>query len=73
MKITGSIGNFSGRRFALKKWTVKMNPTARRASSLWTMIATLKTQPGSARAKKVGNHSKSPEPPMMATPQKTAQ
>jgi hypothetical protein len=31
---------------------VKMNPTAA-ASSLWTMMATLKIQPGSQRAKNV--------------------
>ena len=31
---TRSIGNFSGRRCVLKKWTVKMNPVANNASSL---------------------------------------
>src|SRR6266540_781444 len=73
VKMTGSMGNFSGRRWPLKKWIVKMKPTASRASSLWTMIATLKIQPGSMRAKKVGNHRSSPVAPMMETPQKTAQ
>ncbi len=70
--MTGSIGNFSGRRWPLKKWIVKMKPVASRASSLWMMMATLKTQPGRTRAKKVGNHRSSPELPMMAMPQNTA-
>src|SRR3990172_8734686 len=33
VKITRSIGNFSGRKWLLKKWMVKMNQTAKRASS----------------------------------------
>ena len=46
VNITSSIGNFSGRRFSLKKWIVKMKTTARRASSPWITVAMLKTQPG---------------------------
>ena len=34
VKITGSIGNLSGRKWVLKKWMVKMKPEASRASSL---------------------------------------
>jgi len=35
VKMVVSMGNFSGRRWVLKKCTVKMKPVASRASSLW--------------------------------------
>ncbi|MBK6980898.1 MAG: hypothetical protein IPH30_04835 [Betaproteobacteria bacterium] len=73
MKITVSIGNFSGRRWPLKKWMVKMKPTARSASSPCTTVAMLKIQPGRKAANCTGNQSMRPEPPMMNMPQKTAQ
>ena len=60
VKITVSIGNFSGRKWVLKKWIVKMNPTASSASSLWTIVAMLSSQPGRSRVKNVGNHRSSP-------------
>ena len=72
VKITVSMGNFSGRKCVLKKCTVKMKATASSASSLWTMVAMLIDQPGSRRVKKVGNHSTRPVLPITATPQKTA-
>ncbi|MBK9675758.1 MAG: hypothetical protein IPO82_11250 [Betaproteobacteria bacterium] len=73
LKITVSIGNFSGRRWPLKKWKVKMKPTASSASSPWTSVAMLNIQPGRKLAKNTGNHSSSPDPPMMNIPQNTAQ
>ena len=73
MKITMSIGNFSGRRWLLKKWIVKMKATASRASSPWIRSATLKSHPGRIFENSHGNQSRSPEPPMMNIPQKTAQ
>ena len=54
VKITVSMGNFSGRKWVLKKCTVKMKPTASSASSLWMVVATLIAQPGSTRVKNVG-------------------
>jgi len=57
----------------LKKWIVKMNPTANNASSPCTSRAMLNIHPGSSFEKNNGNHSIRPEPPMMAIPQKTAQ
>ena len=72
VKMTGSRGNFSGRRWVLKKWMVKMNTTAKRASSLWMMVATLMAQPGISLVKKTGNQSTSPDRPMITTPQNTA-
>ncbi|MND03554.1 hypothetical protein D3C83_234270 [compost metagenome] len=56
----------------MKKWTVKINPTASRASSLWMMVATLMAQPGRRRVKNSGNQSTSPVEPMTAIPQNTA-
>ena len=72
VKITGSIGNLSGRKWVLKKWMVKMNATASSASSEWMIVATLTAHPGMSRVKKTGNHRRSPVDPMMKTPQKTA-
>ena len=69
---TVSMGNLSSRKWVLKKCTVKMNPTASRASSLWMMVATLIIEPGSSRVKNSGNHSNNPVVPMTATPQNTA-
>ena len=46
VKMTGSIGNLSGRKCVLKKWIVKMKPTASSASSLWIIVATLMAHPG---------------------------
>ena len=66
------MGNLPGRKWVLKKWTVKMNPEASSASSLWTMIATLKTQPGRNLPKNSGNQSIRPDPPMANMPQNTA-
>ena len=73
VKITVSIGNFSGLKWPLKKWIVKMNPTASRASSPCTSSAAEKTRPGTTFANSSGNQSISPEPPMIAMPQNTAQ
>ncbi len=50
-----------------------MNATASSASSPCTSDAMLNIHPGRNFAKKTGNHSSSPEPPMIAIPQKTAQ
>ena len=72
VKITVSMGNFSGRKCVLKKCTVKMKPTASSASSLWMMVATLMNEPGRSCVKSVGNQSSSPVEPIMATPQNTA-
>ena len=73
VKITMSMGNFSGRRWVLKKCTVKMKPVASSASSLWMMVATLiRNQPGRKRVKNSGNQSVSPVEPMTTMPQKTA-
>ena len=72
MKITGSIGNLSGRKCVLKKWMVKMKPTASSASSLWMIVATLIDQPGMTRVKSSGNQSAKPVEPITSTPQKTA-
>ena len=60
VKITGSIGNLSGRKWVLKKWIVKMKPAASSASSLWMIVATLIDQPGRMRVKNSGNQSRSP-------------
>ena len=57
----------------LKKWMVKMKPTASSASSPWISIAMLKIQPGTTVANTVGNQSIRPDPPMMNMPQNTAQ
>jgi len=73
VKITGSIGNFSGRRWLLKKWIVKMKPAASRPSSPCTSSATLNQDPGRIREKNSGNHSIRPEPPITPMPQNTAQ
>ena len=54
LKMTKSIGNFSGRPWVLKKWTVKMKPVASSASSEWTMVATLNAQPGRKHAEEFG-------------------
>ena len=70
--ITGSIGNYSGRKWTLKKWNVKMNPAASRASSECTINEMLMIQPGSQRVKNSGNHIMSPLKPITATPQNTA-
>ncbi len=72
MKITGSMGNLSGRKCVLKKCTVKMKPVASNASSEWMMVATLMNQPGKMCVKNSGNQSIRPEKPIMPTPQKTA-
>ena len=56
----------------MKKCTVKMKPVASSASSLWMMVATLMSQPGSKRVKSSGNHSISPVEPMTTMPQNTA-
>jgi len=72
VKITRSMGNFSGRRWVLKKWTVKMNPVASRASSLWMMVATLRNQPGTKRVANSENQSSAPVDPITTMPQKTA-
>ena len=72
VKITVSIGNFSGRKWVLKKWTLKMKHTASSASSLWMVVATLTIQPGMTRVKNVGNHRIRPVTPITATPQNTA-
>jgi len=71
VKITVSIGNFSGRRCVLKKWTVKMKPVASSASSLWMMVATLSAQPGRKRVTNTGNQRARPVPPITTMPQKT--
>ena len=73
VKITVSIGNFSGRRWPLKKWNVKMKPTASSASSPCTSAAMLNIQPGRSLEKNTGNQSSSPDPPMISIPQNTAQ
>ncbi len=73
MKITVSIGNFAGRTWPLKKWKVKMKPTASSASSPCTSAAMLNIQPGRSFEKNTGNQSSSPEPPMITIPQNTAQ
>ena len=70
--MTVSIGNFSMRKWVLKKWIEKMKPAASSASSEWMMCAMLITQPGMNRVKNAGNHRMRPEEPMMATPQNTA-
>ena len=57
VKTTVSMGNFSGRRCVLKKCTVKMNPVASSASSLWMMVATLMT----ATRQKAGEEDREPE------------
>lgn len=67
-----SIGNFSSRKWVLKKWMVKMKPAASSASSECTIRATLMIQPGRKRVKNVGNHMTSPDRPMANTPQNTA-
>ena len=74
VNITGSIGNTPGRKWVLKKWIVKIKPAARRASSLWIIVATLTNQPGSLKilVKSSGNHSKRPLKPITGIPQKTA-
>ncbi len=66
------MGNLSGRKCVLKKWIVKMNPTASNASSLWRMVATFTHHPGKKFVKNSGNHSSRPVDPMMNIPQKTA-
>src|SRR4029079_6672296 len=73
VKITMPIGTSSGRRWLLKKWIVKMNPTASSASSPCTSSAMLTSHPVMPRANATGNQSSRPEPPMIAMPQKTAQ
>ena len=70
---TVSIGNLSGRMWPLKKWNVKMKPTASSASSPWISAAMLNIQPGSTWEKNTGNQSSSPDPPMIIIPQNTAQ
>ena len=72
VKITVSMGNFSGRKCVLKKCTTKMKLMASRASSLWMVVATLTAQPGTMRVKSSGNQSRRPVPPITATPQNTA-
>ncbi len=72
MKITGSIGNLSGRKWVLKKWIVKMKPTASKRLVGWMMVATLIDQPGSRRVKSSGNHRTRPVEPITNTPQNTA-
>jgi hypothetical protein len=71
--MTVSIGNFSGLRWPLKKWIVKMKTTARSASSPCTRSATLNRSPGRNRAQNFGAQRISPEPPMIPMPQNTAQ
>ncbi len=72
VKTTVSIGNFSGRRWVLKKCTVKMKPVASSASSQWMMVATLMSQPGQEAREETGNQSMSPVEPITKMPQKTA-
>ena len=62
VKITRSIGNFSGRMCPLKKWIVKMKPTASSASSPWISIAMLKTQPGSSQREERRKPEQQPRP-----------
>jgi len=49
-----------------------MKPAARSASSLWMTVATLNAQPGKNCPKNDGNHRKSPDTPIIPTPQNTA-
>src|ERR1039457_7165821 len=49
VKMTVSMGNFSGRKWVLKKCTTKMKLTASRASSLWMVVATFTIRPGTTR------------------------
>ena len=72
VNMTVSIGNFEGRKWVLKKWTVKIKPEANRASSECTIAAMFSTHPGRKRAKNSGSHSIRPESPMANIPQKTA-
>ena len=58
------MGNFSGRMWVLKKWMVKMNPTASNASSLWMMVATFRSQPGRNLVKNSENQRKIPVEPI---------
>jgi len=44
--MTVSIGNFEGRKWVSKKWTVKIKPEIRSAMSEWTIVAMLRTHPG---------------------------
>jgi hypothetical protein len=71
-KITVSIGNFSMRKWVLKKWKVKMKPAASSASSECTTSAMLMTQPGMKPVKNFGNHMIRPDTPIAKMPQKTA-
>ena len=68
-----SSGNLSGRKWLLKKCTVKRNTAARNASSPCAIIATLNTQPGRKAAVSAGNHIMKPLAPMIVTPQNGAQ
>ena len=72
VNITVSIGNFSGLKCVLKKWTVNMNPTAKSASSLCTIVATLTSHPGRKCVNNSGNHSINPDEPIIVMPQNTA-
>ncbi|OQC19507.1 MAG: hypothetical protein BWX71_02612 [Deltaproteobacteria bacterium ADurb.Bin072] len=67
------MGNLSGTKCVLKKWTVKMKSAASSASSECTRVATLSTQPGTMYDESSGFHSSAPEPPMANMPQNTAQ
>ena len=72
VKMTKSMGNLSGLKCVLKKCIVKINPTAKSASSPWIMVAILMIHPGKNRVKNSGNQRTSPVEPMIATPQNTA-
>ena len=72
MKMTGSKGNRSGRNWVLKKWMVKMKAAASSASSLWMVMDTLITHPGSTSVTTSGNHRTKPVSPITITPQRTA-
>ena len=68
-----SSGNLSGRKWLLKKCTVKRKTAARNASSPCAIIATLNTQPGRKLPVSDGNHIMKPLTPMIVTPQNGAQ